>query len=256
MDVTNLTGRRIGNLLVLGYVGGSRWVSFCSHCKSAHVVHARDLKRRPFLHCYSASRIDGHSPIFVERTPTRCCTKDGCEVKHYARGFCKLHYLQSGLYQRPPRAKKDYVPRIKPSPAERFNKFFQIVPGECWVWTGEKSRGYGRFTVNNKNIAAHRYAFFLHNGFWPEPCCLHSCDNPPCVNPDHLREGTRKDNAHDAINRNRKPTPSRKLSADDVRTARHLRATGVTVRELTERFNVTRKTISAAVNGRAWKWVS
>src|SRR5260221_13904824 len=84
---------------------------------------------------------------------------------------------------------------------ERFWKFVHKTPN-CWFWIGSRVKeGYGRFKVNRgTRIAtpAHRVAWFLTKGFWPNKNLLHDCDIPQCVRPDHLFEGTHKDNAEDA----------------------------------------------------------
>jgi hypothetical protein len=76
---------------------------------------------------------------------------------------------------------------------------------DCWLWTASKlKQGYGRFNFNGKLILAHRMSWILTNGEIPnEMCALHSCDNPSCVNPSHLRLGTKKDNSQDKIQRGR-----------------------------------------------------
>ena len=74
----------------------------------------------------------------------------------------------------------------------------------CWLWTGSKSSdGYGRFGLNGKSVAAHRLAYGIVSGEMPTEQVLHRCDNPPCVNPDHLKTGTHKDNMMDMMKRGR-----------------------------------------------------
>lgn len=80
----------------------------------------------------------------------------------------------------------------------------------CWIWmaacTG-KNR-YGVFSVNRKNVFAHRYSYSIAHG--PIPLGMfvcHKCDNPPCVNPDHLFLGTHTDNMRDARNKGRLRVP-------------------------------------------------
>jgi hypothetical protein len=80
--------------------------------------------------------------------------------------------------------------------------------GPCWVRPG---RYGGMLYVSTKIMsrAAHRVAFFLKWGRWPEPCCLHKCDNGPigCVRWDHLFEGTFSDNVQDMIAKGRQNVP-------------------------------------------------
>jgi len=75
----------------------------------------------------------------------------------------------------------------------------------CWEWVGRKyPKGYGKIARNGKDVRAHRYAYSLAKGPIPDGMMiLHSCDNPPCCNPDHLRAGTAKENREDAISRGR-----------------------------------------------------
>jgi len=77
----------------------------------------------------------------------------------------------------------------------------------CWLWRGAARRGYGAFSPQHGTTRpAHRVAWELANSA-PIPdglCVLHRCDNPPCVRPDHLFLGTKKDNAQDAIRKGRR----------------------------------------------------
>ena len=71
---------------------------------------------------------------------------------------------------------------------------------ECWEWTKRKDRdGYGRV----RGYLAHRIAFTVHTGRQPQDYVCHTCDNPGCVNPKHLWEGTNSDNMHDMSHKKR-----------------------------------------------------
>lgn len=93
---------------------------------------------------------------------------------------------------------------------KRFLMFVKVV-GECWEWQGGKrGRGYGSFKFNGKDMIASRVAWLIFRGEIPPgnghhgTCVLHKCDNPPCVNPDHLFLGSNRDNAIDAAKKGRK----------------------------------------------------
>jgi hypothetical protein len=78
----------------------------------------------------------------------------------------------------------------------------------CWLWTGTHNQGgYGIFLLPGEvPVRAHRYAYEQVKGPIPAGLILlHSCDNPPCVNPDHLTPGTRKDNLYDSMAKGRRP---------------------------------------------------
>jgi hypothetical protein len=78
---------------------------------------------------------------------------------------------------------------------------------ECWPWRAFRSEGYGKYWDGDKKVRAHRYSFFLANGFYP-PVVMHDCDNPPCVNPGHLLEGTQALNAQDMVAKGRHVEPN------------------------------------------------
>lgn len=72
----------------------------------------------------------------------------------------------------------------------------------CWLWTGAKSTngGYGYFIYGRggQKLRAHRVAWEMTHGPIPEGwVVMHLCDNPLCVNPDHLEVGTQADNVLD-----------------------------------------------------------
>ncbi len=74
----------------------------------------------------------------------------------------------------------------------------------CWEWQGYRDKdGYGKVRFNGRDHPAHRISWMLHIGRMAAQCVLHRCDNPPCVNPKHLFEGTRQDNNRDMFAKGR-----------------------------------------------------
>lgn len=89
----------------------------------------------------------------------------------------------------------------RPSQQELFWSRVAIASDDdCWLWTGTMMpTGYG--IVGGQYT--HRLAYLWTYGSLDLPCVCHHCDNPPCVNPMHLFEGTHRDNIHDSIQKGR-----------------------------------------------------
>lgn len=128
-----------------------------------------------------------------------------------------------------------------------FWKKVNKIPGGCWEWTAGRWRhGYGRFRVSTRQYGAHRISFLIHYGHLPDSLIMHTCDNPLCVNPDHLRPGTHTDNMRDMFQKGRRKSgySVRRLSADTInKIAEELAEDGVVIRELAQKYNVYPSTI-------------
>jgi hypothetical protein len=115
---------------------------------------------------------------------------------------------------------------------ERFiEKVEQPANGSaCWVWTAARcSDGYGNFYFGGRVVPAHRAALALFRGVDAgDRLVCHRCDNPRCVNPDHLFVGTHQDNADDKMRKGRHTWANKThcvrghpLSGDNLRIARN-----------------------------------
>lgn len=90
---------------------------------------------------------------------------------------------------------------------KRFAQKVMVAENGCWEWIGanDRSFGYGILTVNKNRIRTHRLSWkFFHGEIKNGLCICHHCDNPLCVNPDHLFSGTQLDNIKDMELKNRR----------------------------------------------------
>jgi hypothetical protein len=137
---------------------------------------------------------------------------------------------------------------------ERFWTKYTVAPSGCWEWTSTKNNyGYGVIRHLGFLVYAHRLAWELTNGPIPDGLyACHKCDNPICINPDHLFLGTADDNSRDRDVKGR--CSAAKLNGNEVIAARQLYARGLaTVSDLSRCFHVTYGNMHAIVTGRTWK---
>ena len=131
----------------------------------------------------------------------------------------------------------------------------------CWEWTGSTRNEYGTFWLNGTVVSAHILSFVLVNGL-PENDVLHRCDNPPCVRPSCLFDGTHQENMDDMYAKGRRrhkkpkvlrPRKVRKLSVEDVDDILYLLKTPYwgQVTAIAKTYGVSKSVISQIKTG-AW----
>jgi len=156
------------------------------------------------------------------------------------------------------------------SPEERFwvRVNIPVDPDACWEWIGSKaSSGYGSMMIDKKdNYLVHRFSWELHHGPIPDGMFIcHQCDNPLCVNPNHLFCGTPLDNMRDMIAKGRQVRiepphlcgedhPRATLTQEQVNEMRSLYASGnYTIADLALRYDTTRSNANLIVLWRSWR---
>lgn len=193
---------------------------------------------------------------------TTPCSVEGCDNPQARRGWCQGHYARwrrHGDVNHGGPVKK-YRPRGLDTEA---NVFAWVMPGQpptdgCWDWSGVvNADGYGILTVNSGNVVASRASYKIHHGEIPEGLfVLHSCDRPVCVNPAHLRLGTKTENMADMVSRGRHAPgerhPNAKLTEADVVM---IRTSDRTLAELAEMTGVSFQTVSRIRRGERWAHV-
>jgi len=165
---------------------------------------------------------------------------------------------------------KPYVVRTRSRYCDFPCRFYSKVdrtpaPKGCHLWTATvDSKGYGQIKVDGKKELAHRIAWELkNNGPVPDgKCVLHHCDNPPCVNPNHLFLGTNADNVRDRDKKNRQAHQRgeqhgrHKLTDVDVLRIRRGYYADLTPKEIAKKLGVSCWTIYRVLSGVSWKHVT
>ncbi len=133
------------------------------------------------------------------------CSAAGCDLASRSKGFCQSHYqkvLRRGTTE------PGHKGRKAKTMAESFARFSNQQESGCWEWTGPRDpHNYGVICFERKRTFAHRVSWALAHGGGVLPpsstFICHTCDNPPCVNPDHLFAGSNQDNCIDMAKKNR-----------------------------------------------------
>jgi hypothetical protein len=143
------------------------------------------------------------------------------------------------------------------TPYSRMMDKVLLHPRGCWVLCMSGVAGYAGIWVNGRTVRAHRFSYEHHKGSIPDGMLvMHSCDNPRCVNPEHLRLGTAQENMDDMRGKGRanytgRPPTLTQEFVDKVR-AEYVRGYGA-MQKLADKYGVNVKTLNSFLNGRAWK---
>lgn len=157
-------------------------------------------------------------------------------------------------------------PEIIEATKAKLARYTKLTDSGCMEWQrGLNMHGYGETSVCNGKIKAHRLSWALANGRMPfigmEIC--HTCDNRKCINPEHLFEGTPKDNQQDSIKKSRKvyfghanvdseKTWNCKWTWADIRSMRSDYAAGVDPKEIAHKYGMKRGYLRKIIANKMW----
>lgn len=147
--------------------------------------------------------------------------------------------------------------KLEPKDIQRFeSKFTKGNPEECWEWQGKLNRKRGRFSVGAVTRYAYRFAYWIYRGEIPDGLSVcHTCDNPSCVNPDHLWLGTQVDNMRDMALKSRGRNAQTKLTPKQVKDIREKVSQGFKQKDIAAVYSVCPENISNIVNYKSWKYI-
>lgn len=189
------------------------------------------------------------------------CGVQECSSPRHAKGYCRRHYeryTKHGTTEERPR----YAPTKSLADKLAEGTPTGLPDTECWEWTKTRdAEGYGRITRAGGVYRAHRVSY-EHANDTKIPTGLmirHMCDNPPCVNPGHLKTGSNLDNMRDRADRGRsakgEASGQSKLTEAEVLCIRKMYADGSTGVALAKEFGIEPATVSQIVLRKTWKHI-
>jgi HNH endonuclease/CENP-B N-terminal DNA-binding domain len=140
-------------------------------------------------------------------------------------------------------------------PKDYIREQVTVTERGCWEWQGvPRGDGYPCTSIGGRSVSLVRYSYELFRGPVPERLhVLHTCDNPPCLNPEHLFLGTHRENMEDMVHKGRHG--GCKLSPEQVEEIIQKVAQGATRPALAREYGVALSTIRNVLKGKTWGWL-
>ncbi len=189
----------------------------------------------------------------------KICGVEGCGNPQHARGYCGKHNYKFVKYGDPLAGRRGASPG---EPLRWIEAHVGHQDDGCLLWPFEIGRtGYGTVRHKDKRRVASRVMCEMAHGAPNDPAmdAAHSCHNPPCCNPRHLRWATRSENNLDMAEngtamRGEKVVFS-KLTEADIHEIRSLEGT-MRQQDIADRFGVNATAVSRILSGKRWGWLN
>lgn len=175
----------------------------------------------------------------------RCVCGETARVRSEDLTHGKQLYCTKKCSARNPRTLEDWLSNTK-------------KVGDCLLWQGTTTNGYGRIQRKYEVVHAHREVHRLATGESPE-VVMHVCDTPLCINPEHLRSGTGRENTQDMVDKGRQARGARnastKLTEQQAREIRAALAAGVPILRLARAYGISRGALYAIRYSKSWSYI-
>lgn len=174
--------------------------------------------------------------------------------------MCGMHYMRMKRHGSTEPTKGSWG-----TPQERFERLgWDITESGCWEWKEyTNADGYGLFKMKSGGsmVGAHKASYLIYKGEVAKgEVVRHDCDNPPCVNPDHLVLGAVQDNIDDCVRRGRRSPQggdrnhNKKISMKIARSIRaEYAAGGISQQKIADKYGITQGSVTQIVRGKTWK---
>lgn len=192
----------------------------------------------------------------------KICQCKGCDMPELAMGMCNKHWRRNKRYGSPFATKHVSASFWGMPDEQKFSMRYKIMPNGCWEWTGSRDQdGYGAFKssfMGQTYRRAHRFSWAYHNNqIIPKGMFVcHECDNPCCVNPNHLWLGTPEENTIDMINKGRRRSDIGERSAQAILKEEQVIKILLDARPysvIAHEYGVHTQTIASIKNRDSWK---
>lgn len=193
----------------------------------------------------------------VSLMTTTCKVESCASTKIQSLGYCPKHYNRFYTYGDPEKTVRfppemNLIQRIQATG-------WDVSERGCWEWKGRRDQyGYPMIKYAAKQTRVHRAMWEIANGK-PIPeghYALHSCDNPPCMNPEHISTGTQQENMDDMVSKGRQAKAlNGRYSEADVRKMRELHKSGWMQKDIAAHFSTDTGTVCRIVNRKLYAWV-